>query len=478
MPAASFFWHDYETFGADPRRDRPCQFAGVRTDESLQEIEEPLTLWCRPAPDVLPSPEAVLLTGITPQDAERLGQPEPDFAAAVHEQLARPGTCGVGYNSIRFDDEFTRHLFWRNFLDPYAREWQQGNSRWDLIDLVRLCYALRPEGLAWPRHADGAPSFRLEDLARANGLLHDQAHDALSDVRATLALARRIRDVQPRLFEFYLGLRSKQRALALLDWANGTPVVHVSSRYPAERGCLALVMPLAPLPDQPNAVVVVDLDADPDPLLRLDADAIRDRVFTRREDLPEGESRIPLKLVRANRCPALAPISVLQNVDLDRIGLDRDRCLSHAVRLRGVPGLGTKVAAVFAREGQPAVDPELALYDGFVPESDRALATRVRRAAPGELAALASRFEDARLRELLFRYRARHYPTLLDPEERARWDAFRRRRLTRDDGLSTFTLETYAARIMELRAARAGDGTAQARLDALDAWGRALAEAL
>src|SRR5688572_5408652 len=267
VAAPTFFWHDYETFGADSRRDRIAQFAGIRTDASLEPIEEPVVAYGRLPSDVLPHPDAVLVTGITPQHAEANGVDEPALAQVVADALGAPGTCGVGYNSIRFDDEFTRNLLYRNFHDPYAREWENGNSRWDLIDAMRIAYALRPDGVEWPMRDVGAPSFKLEDLAAANGVAYGHAHDALYDAQATLGLARRLRAAQPKLFEWSLSLRHKRRALELLDWTKRTPVLHASSRIPSRRGCLAVVMPLAALPDQPNAIVVYDLDADPTDLL-------------------------------------------------------------------------------------------------------------------------------------------------------------------------------------------------------------------
>jgi exodeoxyribonuclease-1 len=211
MSTHTFLWHDYETFGAQPRRDRPAQFAAIRTDAELNEIGEPLMLFCQPANDYLPDPQSCLITGITPQQCLELGVPEHEFARQIEAAFAEPGTIGVGYNTIRFDDEVTRFLFWRNLLDPYAREWQNNCGRWDLLDVVRMTYALRPEGIEWPTHPDGRPSFRLEDLTRANGLSHEAAHDALSDVRATIALARLIRNKQPRLFDFCLELRRKDK---------------------------------------------------------------------------------------------------------------------------------------------------------------------------------------------------------------------------------------------------------------------------
>ena len=470
--SASFLWHDYETTGADPRRDRPCQFAAIRTSLELEILGEPVEVFCAPSPDVLPHPQATLITGILPQQLLRDGIAEAAFAARVHEEMAVPGTCVVGYNSLRFDDEFTRNLLYRNFYEPYAREWENGNSRWDLIDLVRMCYALRPAGIEWPRRDDGTPSFRLEDLARANRLSQERAHDAVSDVHALIGLARLVRSAQPRLFDFYFNLRRKQRAFELLDVAHGTPVLHVSSRFPASRGCLAVVLPLAVHASQPNAVIVYDLDVDPAALLELDADAIADRVFSARADLPEDVERIPLKLVHANRSPALAPLSALSGVDHERIGLNLERCLAHAEQLRDQPGLAAKLQTVFARDyGDTKPDAELALYSGFLNDADKRLLRDVRATPPEHLATRTFAFRDARLGELFWRYRARNWPQHLSTDEQARWQAFCRERLSNKTELTTLTFDEYFATLAALRQDPAAAAHA-ALLDALESWGR------
>lgn len=470
--SSSFLWHDYETSGADARRDRPAQFAAIRTTPELEPVGEPIDLYCRPAPDVLPHPQAALITGLTPQQLERDGLAEVEFAARVHEAMSVPGTCVVGYNSIRFDDEFTRQLLYRNFYDPYEREWRDGNSRWDLIDLMRICFALRPEGIAWPTREDGSPSFRLEDLAAANRVEQTRAHEALSDVEALIGLARLVRLRQPRLFEYQFALRRKQRVFELLDVARMTPLLHVSSRYPASRGCLAPIAPVAMHPHLPNAVLVVDLHTDPADLIALDAEAIADRVFTPRADLPEGVERIGLKAIHANRSPALAPLSTARGIDTARIGLDLDQAQRHLDLLRAADGLASKVRQVFAltRDAQEAPDPELALYGGFLPDADRALLREVRRTPAAELARHASAFRDPRYAELLFRYRARNWPDTLDADEAARWQAFRRERLLRPTPLTGLTLADYRATIQALRADPA-HADRHVLLDALQAWG-------
>ncbi len=473
----TFFWHDYETTGADSRRDRPLQFAGIRTTLELEVVGPPVMFFARPPRDALPHPDACMITGITPQHAEREGLIEAEFAARVHEELSAPGTCTVGYNSLRFDDEFTRHMLYRNFHDPYAREWEHGNSRWDLIDLARMCHALRPEGIVWPSRDDGTPSFRLEHLARANHLQQERAHDALSDVHALIDLARLIRVRQPRLWDWYFALRRKQKVFELLDVGNMTPMVHVSSRYPASRGCLTLIAPLAPHPSRAGEIIVYDLATDPAEWLALDEDAIADRIFTPRADLPEGVTRIPLRTVRANHVPALAPLSVLQGVDTQRLQLDVAACLRHRETLRGAQQLSARVSMVMAQASTlpPPEDPELALYGSHFPSSaERKALALVRATPPAQLREYAASFRDPRYAELLFRYRARNWPDTLDGEETARWQAFCTARLTRHTALTTLTLEDYFTRITQLR----HDPAAQeklALLDQLQSWGEQLA---
>lgn len=427
---ASIFWYDYETTGIDPRRDRPLQVAGIRTDEALNEIEAPLNLYCRPADDILPHPAACLITGIGPQRLVAEGCGEAEFMTRLHAELSRPGTCVAGYNSLRFDDEVTRYSLYRNFFDPYAREWQGGNSRWDLIDLVRTTFALRPEGIDWPRNEEGLVSLKLERLTAANGIDHGQAHDALADVRATIALARLIRARQPKLYDFLYRLRSKNAVLDQVRLLQ--PLVHVSGRFSAARHFLSVVLPLAWHPRNRNALIVCDLGLDPAPLLALDAEALRRRLYTRREELAEGELPVPLKLVHVNRCPVLAPLAVLREQDCQRLGFDLPAHLQRAESLcQAKAEWQPKLAAIYAQEEFPgSSDPEQQLYDGFIGDRDRRLCEEVRRADPAQLGKEQWPFDDPRLGELLFRYRARNFPETLSAAEAEQWREFCRCRLS------------------------------------------------
>jgi exodeoxyribonuclease-1 len=475
--SSTFYWHDYETWGSDPRRDRPAQFAGLRTDEDLNSIGQPLLLFCRPADDFLPDPDACLVTGISPQRAYSTGMVEAEFAAAIHRELAAAGTCGAGYNSIRFDDEVTRHLLYRNFYDPYAREWKNNNSRWDLIDTIRLAHALRPEGIAWPRRPDGFTSFRLEELTAANGIEHSEAHDARADVRATIALARLLRERQPRLFAYTLTLRDKRRVEAML--ARGEPLLHVSARFPSEHGCIAPMLPLARHPANANGVICIDLRADPEPLLSLPVDEIRRRVFTPLSDLPQGTQRIPLKTVHTNRCPILAPMSTLSADAGERWQIDPNVASRHAERLRSSAAVAEKVQQAHRMpESNPSVDPDLMLYTGgFFSDADRQAMDRLRRLSPQDLATARFAFEDPRLPELLFRYRARNWPEVLDAEERERWDAYRLERLADVADEGTMTIERYLHRLEELRSSSGIDEAIRQLLAELEDWGELVFDA-
>ncbi|MEM9532699.1 MAG: exodeoxyribonuclease I [Pseudomonadota bacterium] len=468
----TIYWHDYETFGVDPRRDRPVQFAGQRTTLDLEPVGPPLTVMCRQTLDYLPHPGAALVTGLTPQQADREGISEAEFAEQIVTQLGEPGTCGAGYNSLRFDDEVTRFLLFRSFYDPYEREWKNGNSRWDLIDVVRLCYALRPDGLSWPQREDGKPSFRLEHLTAANDIAHEGAHDALADVRATIGLAQRLRRAQPRLFDYAFSHRGKRAALAALDYVNATPVLHVSARYSSERGCLALVAPVCQHPDNSNGVCVVDLAQHPEALLSLSAEDIADRVFTPSADLPEGIERIGLKTIAVNKAPVLAPVSVLKGADLDRINLDPAACQAHReLLLPHLAEVAAKVRKVFSRphRSEPNAQVEWSLYGGSFPsDRDRRALTQVRRASPTELADLAGGFDDPRYAELLFAYRARNFPDSLSPEDGERWIEECRRRLT---AAQPSAIERFGAALTRLREERPAPAQ-QAILDAVDSWGR------
>lgn len=480
MAAHTFLWHDYETFGLNTRRDRPAQFAGIRTDAELNEIGEPLMIYCQPANDYLPDPASCLITGITPQLCLERGVAEHAFAAQIEQLLAQPGTIGVGYNTIRFDDEVTRFMFWRNLIDPYAREWQNDCGRWDLLDVVRMAYALRPDGIQWPLKEDGKPSFKLEDLARANGLLHEAAHDALSDVRATIALARLIRRAQPKLFDFALSLHKKDRVAAELGLPaspqTARPFLHVSGMFPAERGCLAVMFPLATHPSNKNEILAWDLAHDPSELPLLDVATLRQRLFSKSADLPEGVSRLPIKSVHLNKSPMVVrQLQTLTPQMAAKWGVDMDAALRHAEKAAGLPDMSAVWPEVFQRPQEATPDVDEDLYGGFIGNADRRRLNQLRALPAAELAHSRTGFDDDRLEELLFRYRARNFGNTLTPDEAERWEAHRAARLLEGEG-GTRNVDALFAEIDALQ--ESADERAEAILGALYDYAEAIAPEL
>lgn len=466
----TFLWHDYETFGLHTRRDRPAQFAGIRTDADLNEIGAPMELYCQPQADYLPDPTSCWITGITPQRCQERGIPEFEFARQIEAALGTPGTIGVGYNTIRFDDEVTRNLFWRNLIAPYDREWRNQCGRWDILDLVRATYALRPDGINWPTtvndQGETRVSMRLELLTAANGIEHAAAHDAVSDVRATIALARLIKHKQPKLFDFYLALHKKDRVLQEMrlpaTQMNAKPFIHVSGMFPVERGCMAVMFPLSTHPTNKNEILAWDLsaaDCDATVLTNLTAAQIRERLFTKQADLPAGVMRLPIKSVHVNKSPFVVgsrtgEFKILTSALQEKWGIDVAQCLAKADAARALPDMTAVWRDVFARPqtvGGERLDVDEALYDGFVGDADRRTLDICLCRTPAQLAERELAFHDSRLTEVLWRYRARNFPLTLDSEEQAQWQAHCQARLV--DGTSgARSLKAYFAEIDKLSA--------------------------
>jgi len=471
MAEPTFFWHDYETFGINPMLDRPAQFAGIRTNLELEPVAEPVVLYCKPSVDRLPSPDACLITGITPQIAEQKGVIEAEFIQQIHQQLSKANTCGAGYNSIRFDDEFTRHTLYRNFHDPYSREWQNGSSRWDIIDLVRMTFALRPEGIEWPLNRQGKPSFRLEKLSAANGISHDSAHDALSDVYATIGLAKLIKQQQPRLYNWLFELRNKHRVMEHIDVHSAKPFLHTTRMYPSELGCTSLVLPLVFEQKNKSSLLVYDLRHDPQEFFELDPGQLSDRLFTNKKNLSEGCNRLPVKSLKINHCPAIAPVGTLDDSAASRLLLDLDKCAQNREKIRANPDFIERIANIYAQQSfEPGNNVDTGLYNGFFDDSDRKLIQQVQQSTPSELAEGYFPFHDSRLPELLWRYRARNWPESLSDDEQEQWQDYCMYVYQHQEN----GLEAFHARIAELKIDHSCDSRAIQILNQLECWGDTL----
>lgn len=442
----TFFFYDLETSGLSARDDRIMQFAGQRTDMELNPVGEPCNLLVKLNDDTLPNPDALVVTGITPQQTADDGYSEAEFARIVSQEIFTPDTIAVGFNNIRFDDEFMRHIFWRNFYDPYEWSWKDGRSRWDLLDVVRMTRALRPEGITWPVDTKGNATNRLELLTKANGIDHYQAHDALSDVVALIAVTKLIKDTQPKLYEYLLKLRDKKAVKKLVNLDDKQPFVYVSGRYDAEFNKATVAFPLAP--GKNGNMAVYDLRYDPTLLLNTSENELAKKLYaTWEERQAEGFVKLPVKELQYNRCPAVAPLGVLAGNDgWKRIGLDLATIEKHKKILLSAPHFAENIRSLFENrpEFKKSADPEAQLYDGFVADKDRVRIEAVRNATEDELADFHPEFGDERLPDLLLHYKARSFPNTLSDDERQAWEQWRSQRLARQLPSFTKQLAAYA----------------------------------
>lgn len=425
--AQTFFFYDLETSGLNPRQDRIMQFAGQRTDMNLEPIGEPYNLLVTLNDDTLPSPDALMVTGITPQKTVEEGYTEAQFARMLSEEIFTPNTIAVGFNNIRFDDEFIRHLLWRNFYDPYEWSWKDGRSRWDLLDVVRLTRALRPEGIDWPVDDKGEPSNRLELITSANGIAHENAHDALADVTALIAVTKLIKQKQPQLYDYLLKMRDKKMVQQLVNVDDKNPFVYASGRYDKEFAKTTVAFPLTT--SRNGGVVVYDLRYDPTLFVELDTNELAAKIFASWEERQaEDFVKLPVKELQYNRCPAVAPLGVLeQGNGWQKISLDAETVQKHQNILLKHPDFAEKLRSIF--ENKPTFkklpDPEAQLYDGFLNDRDRIRVEAVRNADERELADFHPEFQDERLSPLLLHYKARSFPRSLSEDNLRQWEAWR-----------------------------------------------------
>ncbi len=429
---ASFFFYDLETSGFSPRDHRIMQFAGRRTDLDLNPIGEPVNLLIKMTDDCLPDVDAVFITGITPQQTLMDGITEAEFLRIFENEVATPGTIFLGFNTVRFDDEFMRCLHYRNFYDPYEWQWQENRSRWDLLDVVRMTRALRPDGIRWPFDVHGKATNRLELLTALNKLDHEHAHDALSDVEATIAVARLIRGKQTKLFDYLLSMRDKRKIAELVE--KGEPFVYTSGKYSAEHEKTTVAMQVCPYPERNGTVLVYDLRHNPAEWLNKTPEQLAEAWRWKKDS---EEPRLPVKKLQYNHCPAVAPLGVLDEASQVRLHLDLKRVRSHAHVLNTDKNFAErlcKALEILDKKPQTSLvsteqDVDGCIYDGFFGNEDKQAMRVVRAASPDELSNLGLKFKDQRLEALLPLYKARNYPKNLTGEERETWEQFRLHKL-------------------------------------------------
>lgn len=454
------------------------QFGGQRTDEKLRPVGQPHNIYIKLAEDVLPDPDALLVTSISPQKTLTDGMTEAEFLRLFYKEIATPDTTFVGYNTVRFDDEFMRYLQYRNFYDAYEWQWSEGRSRWDLLDVVRMTRALRPDGIKWPFDSEGKPSNRLELLTAVNKISHDGAHDALSDVLATIEVARLIQKNQPKLFTFLLSIRGKKAVAEVAD--SGEPFVYTSGKYPSEFEKTTVVAKLMNHPNRQGALVY-DLRHDPT-LFQNMTPAQLAEAWTWKKDRDESKDpRLPVKNLLYNRCPAVAPLGVLDEASRERIKLDIKTINENYKKVVSIKPAFTKKLAealkILDTRQQERLftephDVDTQLYDGFIGDYDKKLFPAVHSTKPNELRVDTFTFHDKRLATLLPLYKARNYPGSLTQEERQVWETYCQNKLLA--GGKDSALAKYLQRIEELPGQRKLTKAQQLLLEDLRLYGEQL----
>ena len=465
----TFFFYDLETSGLNPRQDRIMQFAGQRTTLDFEPIGEPYNILVKLNDDTLPSPDALMVTGITPQQTQAEGYTEAEFARILVNEVFTEDTIVVGFNNIRFDDEFIRALFWRTFNDPYEWAWRDGRSRWDMLDVVRMTRALRPAGIEWPI-VDGKETNRLELLTKLNGIDHFKAHDALSDVEALIAVTKLIKEKQPQLYQHLFKYKDKRHVAELVNLDDKTPFVYVSGRYEAQYHKGTVAFPLTT--GRNGAVVVYDLRYDPTPFIDKTPKELAAMLFAGwQERQADDFVRVPVKELQLNRAPAVAPLGVLEREDgWQRLALSEEVIAKHRTLLLANPGFAENIRTAFESRPEFAKesDPEGQLYEGFVPDVDKLRIEKVRQATTDQLTDLHPDFVDERLVGLLLHYKARNFPSTLAEDEVHTWEQWRTARIQAQ-------LPAFVKRLQELAAIHAGNEAKEFILQELQLWAESVA---
>ena len=433
----TFFFYDLETSGFSPQNDRIMQFAGQRTDENLNRIGEPVNILIRLNDDVLPSPSALMVTIISPQKTVEEGYTEAEFAKMLVEEYFTPDTVIVGYNNVRFDDVHIQHLLWRNFYPPYDWQWKDGRSRWDLLDVVRMIRALRPEGINWPfvineGTGEKFAANKLELLTKENGILHENAHDAMSDVDGLIDVARLLKEKQPQIFDYLFRIRSKNEVQKLVNLENPKPFVYTSGRFKVEFEKTTVAFPIAPAKNQ--NVIVWDLRFSPEKFIDWSEDQILENITADFETRSSDDFEpIAAKILQYNKCPAVAPMGVLTEENRQRLKIDLAEIQKNLDVLRKNPHFAENLRSAFERRSEVFQDkssaekpaPEARLFEGFVSKSDDIKIEAVRNSTDRELADFHPDFADERLTDLLLHYKARNFPKSLSSQEKELWEEYR-----------------------------------------------------
>lgn len=417
---SSFIIYDYETFGINTALDRPAQFACIHTDENFIQISEPKIYYCKFSNDYIPKIESVIINGITPQKVLYSGLIESEFSIKIYKLFNISNTCIIGFNNINFDDEFTRNLFYRNFYNSYYWNCSNGNARLDVINIVYACYILRPNGINWPINNRGVTSFKLKDLSIFNDIKHNNAHDALSDVYATLSLIKFIRNIKPNLFNYFYNYRFKYKLKSLINF--NKPLIYISSVFGIKNNNIGIILPIIWHPYNKNILIVCNLIDKVEILKHLDINILKKK-FYNNNCLLNNKIINPLYFLHINKFPIITPLKFLRNKDILRLNIDINLCFKNLNWLMNYKNLKNKILNIFSKKFlfKYGNNVDSQLYKNFFNKNDNFFIKKISKLSPKKLILSNFNFKDSRLKFLFFRYYSRNFPFILNNYQQLFW---------------------------------------------------------
>ena len=414
----AFVFYDTETTGLETAFDQILQFGAIRTDDDLNEVER-INVRCRLLPHVVPSPGALLATGIRP--ATLVDPSLPSHYEAIQQIRAKllewsPAII-IGYNSLDFDENFLRQALFQTLHPTYLTN-TNGNVRGDVMRMVMATAIYAPNAISVPINDRGRDIFKLDQLAPANGFAHDHAHDAIADVEATIHMARLVRDRAPEIWDTMMGATRKQDVSELIM---SEPMFAHTAVYHASPYTY-LVTCCGQNPQDNGQLAVFDLAFDPEPYL--------DNSVEELVGVLEGSPK-PIRSIRANAQPILMSSEHLPD-SAKAAGVDGAERQRRVEVIQGNPGfrerVGEALAARYADE-PPSPHVEKRIYDGFPSSSDQALLQQIHEMPWEDRAAVVDQLEDDRLKEFGTRLIYFDQPEALPEAKRAELDDWRARRV-------------------------------------------------
>lgn len=400
----TYLFYDLETTGINKCFDQVLQFAAIRTDLELNELERH-EIMIKLNPDVIPSPEAVVVHEISIEDMQQ-GELELTAVEKIHALLNTPGTISCGYNTLKFDDEFLRFSFHKNLLPPYNHQWANDCGRMDIYPVAMLYYLYKNDIIQWPE-IDGNVSLKLENLNKANHLAIGHAHTAIVDVEATVALAK-LFFKDKKMWDYVMAYFDKHQDTAriktLATALQTGKDIHQIGLFVGGAGAVDFYQYPALSLGQHNHYKNQIL------WLRLDRPELSQTTV---DNVPE------MTWVAKKKLGDLGFLLPFSGRHIRHLNETRQKqCKENLAWLEAHPAIFNEIKS-YHREYKypdvPNIDVDASLYQsGFLTPAEQALSARFHQAKPSEKMAIAREFKNPSLREMAIRLVGRNYPDYLD----------------------------------------------------------------